>query len=92
MQKDNAGANDFHQAAQDPRPQGIGVFDMTTLAWTDEYNSAAPAYEPATVIKNWYANNNLASVPWNSDQVKNYFFNGESPGVLVVSCSIVLTH
>lgn len=34
--------------------QGIGVLDLTSLEWKDEYDSSAAAYESSDVVKSWY--------------------------------------
>ena len=38
----------------DTSPNGLGVFDMTMLAWTNVYDASAAAYTPAEAIKTWY--------------------------------------
>ncbi|PKS07718.1 hypothetical protein jhhlp_006326 [Lomentospora prolificans] len=58
----------------DPFPQGLGVFDMTELTWSTDYNAEAAAYESPQMIKEWYdQNKDLASVEWSSDEVKQLF-------------------
>jgi hypothetical protein len=43
------------QRAQDPWPNGIGVFDMTAFTWSDLYNASASSYEQPDVIKQYYS-------------------------------------
>ena len=38
----------------DPWPQGLGIFDMVALRWTNSYDANAAPYTPANVIENWY--------------------------------------
>ena len=41
--------------APDPFQNGIGVFDMRTMAWTGEYNANAPDYDSPQIARDWYA-------------------------------------
>lgn len=41
-------------ANKDPFPQGIGIFDMTELKWTDNYNPSAAAYQTPDAVQAWY--------------------------------------
>lgn len=38
----------------DPWPQGLGIFDMTDLKWTNNYDAAATAYTLPFVMQDWY--------------------------------------
>lgn len=38
----------------DPWKQGLGVFDMTELEWSDGYRADALVYESPQVVKDWY--------------------------------------
>jgi hypothetical protein len=38
----------------DTLPQGLGIFDMVDLRWTDNFDAGAPAYTLPSVIQNWY--------------------------------------
>ena len=40
----------------DTNPQGLGVFDMVQLKWTNEYDANAAPYTSADPIKAWYSN------------------------------------
>ncbi|OLN83698.1 Kelch repeat-containing protein-like protein 6 [Colletotrichum chlorophyti] len=53
--------------SEDPLPQGLGVFDLTTLEWKDEYDAAAASYETPEIVKSWYDDGNLANVEYSSD-------------------------
>ena len=39
----------------DPFAQGLGVFNMTSLAWEDHYTANAPAYVQSDLIRTFYA-------------------------------------
>lgn len=62
----------------DPAPQGLHLFDMTTLSWRYSYEADDAPYEPAASIKAWYANGSLDSVKWSSPRVQALFVNGAS--------------
>ncbi|CAI0644745.1 unnamed protein product [Colletotrichum noveboracense] len=53
---------------KDPWPQGIGIFDMMEMRWSDQYNASADPYESPDVVKNWYAQGNR--VDWSSDEIE----------------------
>ena len=38
----------------DPLPHGIGVFDMTKMAWVDRYDADSDEYRPMENIRDWY--------------------------------------
>lgn len=48
------GANSTY-TVQDDWAQGLGVFDLTALAWKDRYDADAQPYEPAPAIADWYS-------------------------------------
>ena len=39
----------------DPFAQGLAIFDMTNLAFVNQYTAGAPPYEQSDVIKKFYA-------------------------------------
>jgi hypothetical protein len=39
---------------EDPFHQGIGIFDMTTLEWSNSFNASASAYRTPDLIQDWY--------------------------------------
>ncbi len=41
---------------KDPAFQGLKLFDMSKLEWTDVYDADAAPYERAEVVRQWYAN------------------------------------
>ncbi|KAL8686006.1 MAG: hypothetical protein Q9218_007408, partial [Villophora microphyllina] len=50
---------DIHQSAfnssADPFAQGLGIFDMTTLAWADHYTANAPPYTQSDTVRKFYS-------------------------------------
>ncbi|KAL8367032.1 hypothetical protein RB595_007605 [Gaeumannomyces hyphopodioides] len=67
-----------HYEDKDPWGNGIKVFDMVNLKWSNQYNSGAPAYESPAMIKDWYDRGNVAD--WDSDAVRNLFPAANTPG------------
>lgn len=43
-----------HDNTKDIFPQGLGIFDLTRLAWKDEYDAAAADYDSPDIVKSWY--------------------------------------
>ncbi|KKY29870.1 putative kelch repeat protein [Diaporthe ampelina] len=66
-------------ADPDPWAQGLGVFDMTGLRWTDGYANDAVAYDTPEVVKQFYRDGGLGKVQWASDEVEN-LFSSTTPG------------
>lgn len=57
----------------DPWKLGLAIFDMTELRWSDRYDSQAQPYESPNVVKQWYAQGELDSVVWTSEEVRALF-------------------
>ncbi|KAI0017514.1 hypothetical protein F4780DRAFT_796077 [Xylariomycetidae sp. FL0641] len=62
----------------DPWARGLGVYDMTAMAWADRYDPAAPPYESPDEVQAWYAAGGLAAVDWDSDAVRALFANASN--------------
>ncbi|OHE98750.1 kelch repeat protein [Colletotrichum orchidophilum] len=69
---------------EDPFRQGVGVFDLTALAWKDQYEPTAATYDSPDAVKAWYNEGNLANVQYSSgvEALINYgkSGSGSSPG------------
>ncbi|KAL8674468.1 MAG: hypothetical protein Q9168_001133 [Polycauliona sp. 1 TL-2023] len=57
----------------DPFAQGLGVFNMTSLAWEDHYTANAPAYVQSDLIRRFYADNPQDGSQFSSNEVKQLF-------------------
>jgi len=66
----------------DPWTNGLGVFDLTSLAWQDRYNVQAASYQPHAAVNEWYSKDGMASVKWSSDAVRKLFTETPPPGTL----------
>ena len=42
-------------SAPDPFAQGLAIFDMTTLKFSDQYTAGAPPYEQSQAVKQFYS-------------------------------------
>ena len=45
-------------SSPDPFAQGLAIFDMTTLAFSDHFSAGAPPYEQSDVVKQFYSQSN----------------------------------
>jgi len=43
-----------HWTDKDPKPQGLGIFDLTDLEWKETYDADASDYETPSIIKSFY--------------------------------------
>lgn len=39
----------------DPFAQGLAIFDMTTMAFSDQYTAGSPSYEQSEAVKQYYS-------------------------------------
>lgn len=39
----------------DPFAQGLAIFDMTTMAFSDQYTAGTPSYEQSEAVKQYYS-------------------------------------
>ncbi|TLD30726.1 hypothetical protein PspLS_03076 [Pyricularia sp. CBS 133598] len=65
--------NKFSSGISDPWKNGLKVFDMTTLKWSDTYDPDAPAYETPAEIKSWYDAGGRESVKWDKPDTEALF-------------------
>jgi hypothetical protein len=57
----------------DPWTNGMQVFDMTDLFWTDAYNASAASYEAPDVVKQYYSTNSRYPVSWVDPKLADIF-------------------
>ncbi|TLD17207.1 uncharacterized protein PgNI_02255 [Pyricularia grisea] len=65
--------NKFNTTISDPWKNGLKVFDMTTLKWSNTYDPDAPAYETPAEIKSWYDAGGRQSVKWDKPETETLF-------------------
>ena len=69
------GAAQQQPTVADIWPLGLGVFDLTEMAWKDNYDPSAAAYETPATVKTWYSQNGLYPKAWDSPEVEVLFRN-----------------
>ncbi|KAN0071309.1 hypothetical protein V8E54_010740 [Elaphomyces granulatus] len=57
----------------DPWPNSLGIFDMTTLNWTNTYDAAASAYERPSLVSQFFANNSRYPIEWDYPELETIF-------------------
>ncbi|KAL8955754.1 MAG: hypothetical protein Q9193_006509, partial [Seirophora villosa] len=50
-------ADSTFTTSADPFAQGLGIFDMTTLTWRNNYTPNAPPYEQSDLVRDFYSTN-----------------------------------
>ena len=64
----------------DPWTNGLGIFDMTALNWTNAYDAAAPAYERPSLVSQFYANNSRYPIEWGGPELESIFNSSSNSG------------
>ena len=71
----NFSAADFQN---DPFWEGIKVFDLTTLAWTNYFNATAPPYLTPKAIADYHATGSRYPSTWSSIELESIFMKSVS--------------
>lgn len=50
------GTGGYNFTIPDVWAQGLGVLDLHSLSWSDQYNADAGDYKPPQAVADWYAN------------------------------------
>ncbi|KAI1214118.1 uncharacterized protein F4807DRAFT_114821 [Annulohypoxylon truncatum] len=61
----------------DPWKQGLGIYDMKELKWTDSYDPNTAEYESPKEVADWYAQGGMNTVTW-CNNLEELFVNGSS--------------
>ena len=56
----------------DPWTMGLGIFDLTEMVWSSQYDAQAPAYVTPQVVKQYYSQNGLYPPTWDSPLVESW--------------------
>jgi Kelch motif len=59
---------------------GIGIFDMTTMDWSDQYDASAADYVTPEKVKSWIQQNGPYPSTWDDPTVKGYFVRSSKHG------------
>lgn len=57
----------------DPWQQGIGIFDMSAMQWSDSYDHAAAPYVTPDMVKTYCQQNGREPASWSNDIAKSWF-------------------
>ena len=66
-------ANDGSSSIPDPWSQGIGVFDLSAMEWSDSYDPSAPAYVTPKTVKSYIEANGRFPSSWDHPTVEAWF-------------------
>jgi hypothetical protein len=67
----------------DPWANGLGIFDLTALNWTNAYNHTAASYKPSGLVTSYYSNN--SRYPSWSDSALQTIFESDNGTVSATS-------
>lgn len=71
----------------DPFWEGIKVFDLTALQWTNYYNASAAPYTAPTAVAAHYAAGSRYPSAWNSDDLESLFVENKTEATTTVEPS-----
>ncbi|KAL8680703.1 MAG: hypothetical protein Q9186_003099 [Xanthomendoza sp. 1 TL-2023] len=60
-------------ATPDPFAHGLGIFDLSTMQWSDRYDADAKPYVTPEVVKAWYRANGSFPSRWDEPAVQKLF-------------------
>ena len=85
----NPSNTSFSAAINDTDPfwEGIKIFDLTALRWTNYYNASAAPYTAPTAVAAHYAAGSRYPSAWSSDGLKNLFVKPETKATTPVKPS-----
>ncbi|KAL8943249.1 MAG: hypothetical protein Q9211_001044 [Gyalolechia sp. 1 TL-2023] len=70
----------------DPFTQGLGIFDLTTLTWADQYTANAPPYTQSEMVREYYRDNPPDGSQFSTTELQDLFrtahfsqFSNETP-------------
>jgi hypothetical protein len=67
------GTTDTWATWKDPWPNGLGIFDMTALNWTDTYDAKADPYERGGLVDDFYTTNPRFPATWGDPELLSIF-------------------
>jgi hypothetical protein len=62
----------IEQQPVDKFPQGLGIYDLTQLQWTDSYNSESAPYKTPKLIKDSITSNGSYPQTWADPEVATW--------------------
>ena len=73
----NTFVNERYTSEVDPWHQGLGVFDLTDMAWMPSYDASAAAYVTPQMVKDYYTRNARYPASLQSDDLLKSWFSTE---------------
>lgn len=61
------------QNQTDPNKQGLGIFDLHGMEWSNNYDANAPSYTSPDAVKAWYRQNGEYAASWTDSSVEALF-------------------
>ena len=65
--------NNLGHLSTDRFSQGLGIFDLTAMQWSDSYDANAEPYQTPDVVKAWYRENGTSPVKWDDPALEGFF-------------------
>lgn len=65
--------NNLGHLSTDRFSQGLGIFDLTAMKWSDSYDANAEPYQTPDVVKAWYRENGSSPAKWDDPALQGFF-------------------
>ena len=65
--------NNLGHLSTDRFSQGLGIFDLTAMQWSDSYDTDAAPYQTPDVVKAWYRENGSSPAKWDDPALEDFF-------------------
>ena len=65
--------NNLGYLSTDRFSQGLGIFDLTAMQWSDSYDANAEPYKTPDVVKAWYRENGTSPATWDDPALEGFF-------------------
>ena len=65
--------NNLGYSSTDRFSQGLGIFDLTAMQWSDSYDANAGPYQTPDVVKAWYRENGTSPAKWDDPALESFF-------------------
>jgi hypothetical protein len=67
---------------------GMKIFDLHDLSWSDDYDAAAKPYVRSDAVNKYYADNPSYTVKWDNKTLSSIFDNGVSPVISAATTAV----
>jgi hypothetical protein len=80
VRTDSLGDFGVQGGSPDPWEQGLGIFDLTELAWKSSYDPNAAPYTTPVAVKAANAKNGKYPAEWSSPTIESWFTTSRKLG------------